>query len=206
MFIFFFLFACLHDNTTKKRNSRLLWFYFLQFLLTSVFFIFFLVFFAYKRCSLFTTIATDLEFLQYDLFPVLFFCFKLRWVEYERARQTLHVAPPRVCVCVFFFAKLANWQNAVLRKVKQIVGTTVFAILSLQIVLCWVTFLLRRKQNHEKLCETEGKLSLIFSSLTLRFASLPYRYSNVKLTNESSNNKRKRKIKSNLYCVLLFLL
>lgn len=134
------------------------------------------------------------------------FCFKLRWVEYERARAKRSTWRRHVYVCVCVFAKLANWQNAVLRKVKQIVGTTVFAILSLQIVLCWVTFLLRRKQNHEKLCETEGKLSLIFSSLTLCFASLPYRYSNVKLTNESSNNKRKRKIKSNLYCVFLFLL
>lgn len=122
-----------------------------------------------------------------------------------RAPNAPRGAATCMCVCVFF-AKLANWQNAVLGKVKQKVGTTVFAILSLQIVLCWVTFPLRRKQNHEKLCETEGKLSLIFSSLTLRFASLPYRYSNVKLTNESSNNKRKRKIKSNLYCVLLFLL
>lgn len=34
---------------------------------------------AYKRCSLFTTIATDLEFLQYDFyFQFYFFCFKLR--------------------------------------------------------------------------------------------------------------------------------
>lgn len=101
------------------------------------------------------------------------FCFKLRWVEYELARAKRSTWRRHVYVCVCVFAKLANWQNAVLRKVKQIVGTTVFAILSLQIVLCWVTFLLRRKKKIMKNCVKLKENCPWFFPLS-HFASLAY--------------------------------
>lgn len=85
--------------------------YFLQFLLTSVFFIFFLVFFAYKRCSLFTTIATDLEFLQYDLFPV--YVFVLNFDESNasaRAKRSTWRRHVYVCVCFLLNLQIGKTQ------------------------------------------------------------------------------------------------
>lgn len=100
----YFLFFCLLAYTIIQRKSETVDFNdftFCNFYLLACFSSS-SQFFAYKRCSLFTTIATDLEFLQYDLFPVLFFVLNFDESNTSaRAPNAPRGAATCMCVCVF---------------------------------------------------------------------------------------------------------